>query len=45
MKKWYNNLTPKQLIFLYIISVVLIVPYGIGLVPLALLIYLKLGNS
>ena len=45
LQDWYNNITPWQRYFLWILSLLLVVVYGIGLIPLALLIYLKLGNQ
>lgn len=42
---WYTNMTKPQRVFVYIVSVLLIPAYGLGLVPLALLIYIQLGNS
>lgn len=44
MKNWYDNLTKAQLIFLYLVSICLILVYGIGLIPLAVLIYFALGE-
>ena len=45
LQNWYNSITPWQRKFLWILSILLILVYGIGLIPLALLIYLKLGNQ
>ena len=45
LKNWYNSMTPMQVKFLWIVSFLLVFLYGIGLIPLALLIYLKLGNQ
>jgi len=45
LQDWYNGITPWQRNFLWIVSILLIACYGIGLIPLALLIYLKLGNQ
>ena len=44
MKNWYKGLTKGQKIFVYFLSIALVLVYGIGLVPLALLIYLALGD-
>ncbi|CAE6858839.1 hypothetical protein R75471_00057 [Paraburkholderia domus] len=44
MKTWYSNITKAQKTFLFTISVLLILVYGIGLIPLALLTYLQLGQ-
>jgi len=43
LQTWYNDITVGQRTFLWILSVLLIPLFGIGFVPLALLIYLKLG--
>lgn len=40
---WYENMPKWQKVFVYFIAVVLVPFYGIGLFPLALLIYLELG--
>ena len=45
LQNWYNSMTPMQVKFLWIVSFLLVFLYGIGLIPLALLIYLKLGNQ
>ncbi|MDR2712495.1 MAG: hypothetical protein LBB91_05215 [Clostridiales bacterium] len=45
LQNWYNSMTPMQVKFLWIVSFLLVFIYGIGLIPLALLIYLKLGNQ
>ena len=44
MKSWYKNLKKGQKIFLYLVSIGL-VPFFIGLLPLAVLIYLELGQK
>ena len=44
MKNWYSNITKGQKIFLYFVSTALIVVYFTGLLPLAVLIYLELGQ-
>ena len=43
LQSWYNGVTVGQRKFLWIISFLLVPVWGIGLVPLAILIYLKLG--
>ena len=43
MKLWYKKITKGQKIFLYFVSICLILAFGIGLLPLAILIYLELG--
>ena len=45
LQDWYYSNTTGQRKFLWILSVVLVPVYGIGLIPLALLIYIKLGNQ
>lgn len=44
MNNWYKNMPKGQKIFVYFISTALVVVYGIGLIPLTALIYLKLGQ-
>ena len=44
MRKWYDNLTVKQLKLLYVVSFLLIFVYGIGLIPLTVLIFYALGD-
>ena len=44
MKKWYRDMTKAQKVFVYFVSIALVIVYGIGLIPLAVLIYLGLGN-
>lgn len=43
MKNWYKNITKGQKKFVYFVSIGLILAYGFGLLPLAILIYLELG--
>ncbi|MGF6921710.1 hypothetical protein [Paraburkholderia sp. 40] len=43
MKNWYANITNGQKVFLYLVSSLLILVYGLGLIPLVVLIYLQLG--
>lgn len=45
MKNWYKNMTKGQKIFVYFVSAALVMVFGIGLLPLAILIYLELGQS
>jgi hypothetical protein len=45
MKDWYRNMTEGQKKFVYIVSAALVFVYGIGLFPLAILIYLQLGQQ
>jgi hypothetical protein len=45
MSNWYKNMPKGQKIFVYLVSTALVVVYGIGLIPLTTLIYLKLGQS
>ncbi len=44
MKNWYQNINKNQKKFIYAVSAALILVYGIGLLPLAVLIYLELGE-
>lgn len=44
MKTWYKSITKGQKIFVYFASIALILAFGIGLLPLATLIYLELGE-
>lgn len=44
MKNWYKGMTKGQKIFVYLIAVALIPVYALGLLPLAVLIYLELGQ-
>lgn len=45
MQAWYNGNTKAQKILMYIVSVLFIVFYGIGLPPLLLLLYLEFGKK
>jgi hypothetical protein len=44
LEKWYREMGKQQKIFVYFISVALIFAFGFGLLPLAILIYLELGD-
>ncbi len=44
MRDWYKNMPKGQKIFVYMVSTALVMVYGIGLFPLAVLIYLELGQ-
>ncbi len=44
MKNWYQFMTKGQKVFVYPLSIALVLVYGIGLFPLAILIYLQLGQ-
>lgn len=44
MKNWYKKMLKGQKIFVYLVSIALILVYAIGLIPLAILIYLELGE-
>jgi hypothetical protein len=44
LEKWYREMGKQQKIFVYIISIGLILAFGFGLLPLAILIYLELGE-
>ena len=43
-EKWYREMGKQQKIFVYFVSVALIAAFGFGLLPLAVLIYLELGD-
>lgn len=45
MNDWYKNMTKNQKNFVYLVSAALVLVFGIGLVPLAILIYLELGSA
>ena len=44
LKNWYKGINKGQKIFLYLVSTALILVFLIGLLPLAILIYLELGE-
>lgn len=44
MKNWYKNITKGQKIFVYFVSIALVLVHPIGLLPLSILIYLELGQ-
>ena len=44
VESWYKNITKGQKIFIYFVSIGLILAFGIGLLPLAVLIFLELGQ-
>ena len=44
MKDWYKNITKGQKIWIYLASTAAVLVWGIGLLPLAVLIYLELGQ-
>lgn len=44
VKQWYKGLAKGQKIFVYFVSTALVLIYGTGLIPLAVLIYLELGE-
>lgn len=43
LNAWYIGMTKGQKIFVYLASSALVLVFGVGLIPLALLIYLELG--
>ena len=45
MKNWYKNISKGQKMFVYGVSIGLILVFGFGLLPLAILIYLELGEK
>lgn len=44
IEDWYRNMPKNQKIFVYFVSIALVLVFGIGLLPLAILIYLELGK-
>jgi len=44
LENWYNNITPSQRTFIWMLSILLVLLYGVGFIPLALLIWIKLGS-
>jgi len=44
LNAWYTGMTKGQKIFVYLASCALVFVFGVGLIPLALLIYLELGQ-
>ena len=44
MKEWYKTMPKYQKIFVYFVSTVLVLVYGVGLLPLSVLVYLELGQ-
>lgn len=45
LKQWYRTMPKGQKAFVYFVSLCLVLVYGIGLAPLAVLIYLHLGQD
>ena len=45
LNAWYDGMTGAQKVFVYVISLLLVLAWGAGLVPLCILIYLQLGTS
>jgi len=45
MQEWYNSTNKNQKILMWSISTGLILVYGTGLAPLAVLTYLQFGSS
>lgn len=43
IQKWYNNMKENQRLFLWILSIITIPFFGLGIIPLCILIYCKLG--
>lgn len=44
IEKWYRDMPRGQRLFVYFVSTALVLIYGIGLLPLTVLIYLELGQ-
>lgn len=45
MQEWYNSIKISQKVLIYILSTMAILIFGIGLVILAVLVYLELGSD
>lgn len=45
LSEWYKNMNPKQRKFVWFCSLALIMVWGVGLLPTAILIYIKLGEK
>lgn len=45
MSAWYWRLTNEQRIFMWIVSGLLVPFYGVGLIPLAVLTFIRLGSA
>lgn len=45
MSAWYWRLTNEQRIFIWVVSGLLVLFYGVGLVPLAILTFIRLGST
>lgn len=43
LNEWYDGMTKGQRYFVWAVSAAGVLVYGIGLIPLVLLIYLQLG--
>lgn len=44
MQKWYNTTNANQKIFMFAVSICLVFVFGVGLIPLAVLLYCHLGT-
>jgi len=44
IEDWYRDMPKGQKIFVYLVSIALVWVFGVGLLPLAILIYLELGK-
>lgn len=45
MAAWYKEMSKGQKVFVYLVSSALVLVFGIGLLPLAVLIYFELGQK
>jgi hypothetical protein len=45
LQRWYCGMRKSQKLYVYIVLVLCIPVYGIGLIMLAVLFYLKLGSD
>lgn len=45
LEAWYDTMNSGQKLLVYVISAGLVLLWGLGLVPLAVLVYLELGRK
>lgn len=45
MQNWYNSIEANQKLFIFMLSTLSILVFGIGLIPIAVLVYLELGSN
>ena len=44
IEDWYRDMLKSQKILVYLVSIALVIVWGVGLLLLAILIYLELGE-